>query len=75
MLAVNFSFLAVPTVNTLGSAASSIEIITYCSVVSTIASIVFFVGLLIVYSNPRLMAARHAVYLHGKDHNCLECSQ
>ena len=66
MLAVNFSFLAVPGVVTPGSAASSIEIIIYCSVVSTVASIVFSFGLLGVYSNPRLMGARYAVCLHGR---------
>ena len=66
MLAVNFSFLAVPGVVIPGTPASSIEIIIYCSVVSTVASIVFSFGLLGVYSNPGLMGARHAVGLHGK---------
>jgi hypothetical protein len=61
MLAVNFSFLAVPGVVTPGSAASSIEIIIYCSVVSTVASILFSFFLLNVYSDPGLMAARHVV--------------
>jgi len=56
MLAVIFSFPAVTGIVTpvgLASAASPIEIITYCSVVSMVASIVFFFGLLNVYSNPR----------------------
>jgi hypothetical protein len=75
MLAVNFSFLAVPGVVTPGSAASSIEIIIYCSVVSTVASIVFSFFLLNVYSDPGLMAARHVVCLHGKDHIYLACSR
>ena len=65
MLAVNFSFLAVPGVVTPGSAASSIEIIIYCSVVSTIASIVFSFCLLNVYSDPGLMVASSAVCFHG----------
>ena len=75
MLAVNFSFLAVPGVVTPGLAASSIEIIIYCSVVSTVASIVFSFYLLNVYSNPGLMAARHVVCPHGKDHICMEYSR
>ncbi|KAG8216242.1 hypothetical protein J3R82DRAFT_8283 [Butyriboletus roseoflavus] len=57
MLAVNFSFLAVPGVVTPNTAASKIEIIIYCSVVSTIGSIVFSFALLNVYSDPGLMVA------------------
>ncbi|KAF8558566.1 hypothetical protein OG21DRAFT_1074113 [Imleria badia] len=61
MLAVNFSFLAVPGVVTIGTAAGPIQIIIYCSVVSTVASIVFSFGLLNMYSNPGLMVARNAL--------------
>ncbi|KAF8123686.1 hypothetical protein EV363DRAFT_765742 [Boletus edulis] len=61
MLAVNVSFLAVPGVITPDSAAGPIEIIVYCSLVSTVASIVFSFGLLNMYSNPRLMVARNAL--------------
>ncbi|KAG8216241.1 hypothetical protein J3R82DRAFT_8282 [Butyriboletus roseoflavus] len=57
MLAVNFSFLAVPGVVTPGLPATQIPIIIYCSVVSTIGSIVFSFALLKVYSNPGLMVA------------------
>jgi hypothetical protein len=57
MLAVNFSFLAVITS---GSTASTIKIIIYCSVVSTVASIVFSFGLLNVYSDPGLLVAGSA---------------
>ena len=71
MLAVNFSFLAVPGVVTTGAAAGPIEIIIYCSVVSTVASIVFSFGLLNVYSNPRLLVASNAVRLsHTLDFRC-----
>ena len=63
MLAVNFSFLALPGVIPQGSAASPIQITIYCSVVSTIASIVSSFGLLNVYSNPRLLIARNVVRL------------
>ncbi|KAI9567654.1 hypothetical protein HD554DRAFT_2173061 [Boletus coccyginus] len=67
MLAVNFSFLAVPGVVNQASAAAPtptagpIEIAIYCSVVSTVGSIVFSFGLLNVYSDPGLMVARNAV--------------
>ncbi|KAN0094374.1 hypothetical protein V8E55_002661 [Tylopilus felleus] len=61
MLAVNFSFLALPGVIPQGSAASPIQIIIYCSLVSTIASIVFSFGLLNVYSNPRLLIAQNVL--------------
>ncbi|KAG8216239.1 hypothetical protein J3R82DRAFT_8280 [Butyriboletus roseoflavus] len=57
MLAVNISFLAVPGVITAGSPASPIEIIIYCSVVSTIGSIIFSFALSNVYSDPGLMDA------------------
>jgi len=57
MLAVNFSFLAVPGVTNPDKAASAIEIIIYCSVASTTASIIFSFALLNVYNDPRLMAA------------------
>ncbi|KAG8216890.1 hypothetical protein J3R82DRAFT_7159 [Butyriboletus roseoflavus] len=57
MLAVNISFLAVPGVITAGLPASQIEIIIYCSVVSTIGSIVFSFTLSNVYSDPGLMSA------------------
>ncbi|KAG8216238.1 hypothetical protein J3R82DRAFT_8279 [Butyriboletus roseoflavus] len=57
MLAVNISFLAVPGVITAGSPASQIEIIIYCSVVSTIGSIAFSFTLANVYSDPGLMSA------------------
>ena len=74
MLAVNFSFLAVPGVATPGSPASQIQIIIYGSVVSTIGSIVFTFTLLNVYSNPGLLVAGPAVRLHHKDHVYSECS-
>ncbi|KAN0094363.1 hypothetical protein V8E55_002650 [Tylopilus felleus] len=61
MLAVNFSFLALPGVIPQGSAASPIQIIIYCSLVSTIASIVFSFELLNVYSNPRLLNAQNVL--------------
>ncbi|KAF8558572.1 hypothetical protein OG21DRAFT_1074593 [Imleria badia] len=61
MLAVNFSFLAVPNVVTSGTAAGPIEIIIYCSVVSTVASIVLSFGLLSVYNNPGLLVAHIAL--------------
>jgi hypothetical protein len=71
MLAVNFSFLAVPGVVIPGSSASSIQIIIYCSVVSTVASIVFSFGLLNVYSDPAFMVASSAVCFHGRcDGHC-----
>ncbi|KAG8221667.1 hypothetical protein J3R82DRAFT_1952 [Butyriboletus roseoflavus] len=60
MLAVNISFLAVPGVITAGSPASPIEIVIYCSVVSTIGSIVFSFALSNVYSDPGLMDASPA---------------
>ena len=66
MLAVNFSFLAVPGVVIPGTPAGPIEIIIYGSVVSTIASIVFSFALLNVYSNPSLMVADSAVCFHGR---------
>lgn len=66
MLAVNFSFLAVPGVVNPGSAASAIQIIIYCSVVSTTASILFSFALLNVYSNPELLVASPAVCLPEK---------
>ena len=56
MLAVNFSFLAVPGVVIPGTPAGPIEIIIYGSVFSTITSIVFSFALLNMYSNPSLMA-------------------
>lgn len=74
MLAVNFSLLAVPGVVTPSSGASTIQIVIYCSVVSTIASIVFSFSLLNVYSNPGLLVAGPAVRLHHKDHVYSECS-
>jgi hypothetical protein len=55
-----------------GSDASLIDIITSCSMISRVASIVFFFGLFNVHSHPRLMAVRHVVCLRGKDHNYLE---
>ena len=61
MLAVNFSFLAVPGVVTPSSPATQIEIIIYCSVVSTIGSIVCSFTLSNVYSDPGLMSADTAV--------------
>ena len=64
MLAVNFSFLAVPGVATPGSPASQIQIIIYGSVVSTIGSIVFTFTLLNVYSNPGFLEAGPAVCLY-----------
>ncbi|KAH0831363.1 hypothetical protein J3R83DRAFT_14026 [Lanmaoa asiatica] len=57
MLAVNFSFLAVPGVVIPGTPASPIQIIIYCSVVSTVGSIGFSFALLNVYSNPGLLVA------------------
>lgn len=75
MLAVDFSFLAVPGVVAPSSAASPIEIIIYCSVVSAVASMVFSFGLMNMYSNPELIAPYGAVCLHRKDHNLLECSR
>ena len=63
MLAVNFSFLAVPGVVTAGSPASQIEIILCCSVVSSIGSIVFSFALSNVYSDPGLIDAGPAVCL------------
>ena len=71
MLAVNFSFLAVPGVVIPGTPAGPIEIIIYGSVFSTIASIVFSFALLNVYSNPSLMVAGSAVCFHGRyDGHC-----
>jgi hypothetical protein len=67
MLAVNFSFLAVITS---GSTASTIKIIIYCSVVSTVASIVFSFGLLNVYSDPGLLVAGSAVCFHVRCNSC-----
>ncbi|KAN0094481.1 hypothetical protein V8E55_002768 [Tylopilus felleus] len=61
MLAVNFSLLSVPGVVNEKAPAGPIQIIIYCSVVSTIASIVFSFGLLNVYSSPRLLIARNAL--------------
>ncbi|KAG8215527.1 hypothetical protein J3R82DRAFT_9179 [Butyriboletus roseoflavus] len=60
MLAVNISFLAVPGVITLGSPATQIEIIIYCSVVCTIGSIIFSFALSNVYSDPALANANTA---------------
>ena len=75
MLAVNFSFLAVPGVVTPGSAASPVEIIIYCSVVSTVASMVFAFGLMNRYSDPELITHYRTVCLHDRDHNHLKCSR
>ncbi|KAN0094472.1 hypothetical protein V8E55_002759 [Tylopilus felleus] len=61
MLAVNFSLLSVPGVVNVNAPAGPIQIIVYCSVVSTIASIVFSFGLLNVYSSPRLLIARNVL--------------
>ncbi|KAH0831361.1 hypothetical protein J3R83DRAFT_14023 [Lanmaoa asiatica] len=57
MLAVNFSFLGVITS---GAPASPIRLIIYCSVVSTVGSIIFSFALLKVYSNPQLTDANSA---------------
>ena len=70
MLAVNFSFLVVPGVITSGPPASPIQIILYCSVVSTIGSIVFSFALSNLYSDPGLMDAGPAVCLYDGYHVC-----
>ncbi|KAG8215528.1 hypothetical protein J3R82DRAFT_9180 [Butyriboletus roseoflavus] len=57
MLAVNISFLAVPGVITPGSPTTEIPIVIYCSVVSTIGSIIFSFALSNVYSDPALANA------------------
>lgn len=67
MLAVDFSFLAVPGVITPSSDASTIQTIIYCSVVSTTASIVFSFALLNVYSDPGLLIAGPVVCFYPKD--------
>ncbi|KAG9310207.1 hypothetical protein JVU11DRAFT_9849 [Chiua virens] len=56
MLAVNFSFLAVPGVIK-STGVTLTQIMIYCSIVVTVASIVFSFILLNVYSNPELMDA------------------
>ncbi|KAH0831362.1 hypothetical protein J3R83DRAFT_14025 [Lanmaoa asiatica] len=60
MLAVNFSFLAMPGVITPGARASPTQLIIYCSVVSTVGSIVFSFALLKVYSDPEFTDADSA---------------
>ncbi|KAG9316026.1 hypothetical protein JVU11DRAFT_3688 [Chiua virens] len=57
MLAVDFSFLAVPGVVDQTHGANTTQIIIYCSIVATIASIVFSFTLLNAYNNPGLMRA------------------
>ncbi|KAG9310115.1 hypothetical protein JVU11DRAFT_9727 [Chiua virens] len=57
MLAVDVSFLAVPGVIDPTHGASTIQIIIYCSIVATIASIVFSFTLLNAYTNPGLTRA------------------
>lgn len=54
MLAVNFSLLSVPGVIDPTSRVGPIQIIVYCSVVSTIASIVLSFGLLNVYRSDNI---------------------
>ena len=68
MLAVNFSFLAVPGVVTIGSLASPIQIIIYCSVVSSIGSIIFSFTLSNMYSDPGLMSADTTVCVYSRYH-------
>ncbi|KAG9310205.1 hypothetical protein JVU11DRAFT_9847 [Chiua virens] len=60
MLAVNFSFLSVPGVVNKNSTTSTIQIIIYCSIVPTIASIAFSFALLNVYNDPGLVTAGRA---------------
>ncbi|KAG9314465.1 hypothetical protein JVU11DRAFT_5262 [Chiua virens] len=57
MLAVDFSFLAVPGVVNSGHNTTAIQVIIYCSIVATVASIVFSFTLLNAYSNPGLTRA------------------
>ena len=73
MLAVNISFLAVPGVLTPDSPA--IQIIIYCSVVSSIASIVFSFAMSNVYSDPGLADAEIAVCFYDRYHVYLWCSR
>ncbi|KAN0094473.1 hypothetical protein V8E55_002760 [Tylopilus felleus] len=65
MLAVNFSLLSVPGVVNPNLPAGPIQIIVYCSVVSTVASIAFSFALLNVYNNPRLLIARNVLEAMG----------
>ena len=55
MLAVNLSLLSVLGVVNPNSPVGPIQIIVYCSVVSTTPSIVFSLALLNVYNNRRLL--------------------
>ncbi|KAN0081216.1 hypothetical protein V8E55_008840 [Tylopilus felleus] len=59
MLAVNLSLLSVLGVVNPNSPVGPIQIIVYCSVVSTTPSIVFSLALLNVYNNRRLLIARN----------------
>ncbi|KAN0081167.1 hypothetical protein V8E55_008791, partial [Tylopilus felleus] len=57
--------LSVPGVVNPNSSAGPIQIIVYCSVVSTIVSIVFSFALMNVYNNPRLLIARNVLEAMG----------
>ncbi|KAI9567699.1 hypothetical protein HD554DRAFT_2106094 [Boletus coccyginus] len=61
MLAVNFSFLAVPGVVSPASGASQVEFYIYCSAASSLASIIFSLSLLNVHSNQGVMVTRDLI--------------
>ena len=70
ILALNFNFLTVPGVVTPGSAASQIELIIYCSMISAIVSMAYFFGLINVYGDLRFRFASIVVCFHGRYNSC-----